>query len=124
MPTTSQRAVGRPTAKWSCQFPGNRILGALPEADLQRLTPHLKSTPLALRQSIFKAERPIKQVCFPDSGVCSVMSVMRSGTIAEVATVGNEGVLGLVLFFGRNVEPTNAIVQVPGPGVSCRQTYS
>jgi CRP-like cAMP-binding protein len=105
-----------PHTKKRFQSPGNRILRALPEADLQRLTPHLTSISLDLRQSVFKAERPIKQVCFPDSGVCSVMSVMRSGAIAEVATVGNEGVLGLVLFFGQNAEPTNAIVQVPGAG--------
>src|SRR5437762_12657861 len=73
------------------QFPQNRILEALPAADLRRLAPELKAIPLEFRQSLYKPEQPIRHVCFPDSGVCSVMAVMRSGMTAEVATVGNEG---------------------------------
>lgn len=94
----------------------NRILSALPSGELRRLTPHLVETPLAFKHSLFKADQPITQVCFPDIGVCSVISVMASGATAEVATIGNEGMTGLALFYGDESEPSESIVQVPGIG--------
>lgn len=98
------------------QYPTNRILAALPAEEFERLAPHLTETPLTFKQSLSKAGRPITYVCFPDSGVCSVMSVMRNGAAAEVGTVGNEGVTGLALFFGDATEPSESIIQVPGRG--------
>src|SRR6266705_762298 len=82
------------------QFPGNRILAALPPDDFARLAPHLTKTTLTYKLSVTKGDQPIKQVCFPDTGVCSVMSVMQAGKTAEVGTVGNEGVTGVALYFG------------------------
>jgi CRP-like cAMP-binding protein len=94
----------------------NRILAALPPKERQRLAPHLTETPLAFKQSLSKADRPITQVYFPDVGVCSVMSVMQSGATAEVGTIGNEGMTGVALFYGDLTEPSESIVQVPGMG--------
>jgi len=84
--------------------------------NFRRLAPHLTEAPLTLKQSLSKADRPIRHVCFPDSGVCSVMSVMQSGKTAEVGTVGNEGVTGLAVFFGDVSEPSESMIQVPGTG--------
>jgi CRP-like cAMP-binding protein len=98
------------------QYPQNRILSALPAEELRRLAPHLTEKPLTFKQSLSKADQPITQVCFPDSGVCSVMSVMRGGAAAEVGTVGNEGVTGLALFYGDASEPSDSLIQVPGKG--------
>jgi CRP-like cAMP-binding protein len=98
------------------QYQKNRILAALPPDEFQRLAPHLAETPLAFKRSVCKPSEPIQQVCFPDSGVCSVMSVMRTGATAEVATVGNEGVTGVALFFGDASEPSESMIQVPGAG--------
>ena len=98
------------------QYPGNRILAALPDNEFRRLAPHLTLVPLTYKLSMSKPGRPIRQVCFPDSGVCSVMSVMQSGAAAEVGTVGNEGVTGLALFFGDASEPSESLIQVPGSG--------
>lgn len=94
----------------------NRILAALPPEELRRLAPRLTATPLTFKQSLSKPDRPIKQVCFPDSGVCSVMSVMHSGAAAEVGTIGNEGITGLALFYGDVTEHSEVMVQVPGAG--------
>jgi len=94
----------------------NRILSALPPDEFQRLAQHLVETPLAFRQRLFKADERITQVCFPDIGVCSVMSVMKTGATAEVGTIGNEGMTGLALFYGDETEPSESIVQVPGMG--------
>jgi CRP-like cAMP-binding protein len=98
------------------QYAQNRILSALPAEDFRRLAPHLTEKPLTFKQSLSKPNRPIPHVCFPDSGVCSVMSVMRSGAAAEVGTVGNEGVTGLALFYGDTSEPSESMIQVPGRG--------
>jgi CRP-like cAMP-binding protein len=98
------------------QFSANRILAALPPEEFQRLAPHLVETPLTFKLSLSKPDQPIRQVCFPDSGVCSVMSIMLSGAAAEVGTVGNEGVTGLALFYGDETEPSESMIQVPGKG--------
>ena len=94
----------------------NRILSALPRAELERLTPHLTRKTLEFKMPLDQPDEPITTVCFPDSGVCSVMAVMRNGASAEVATVGNEGMTGVGLFFGETEEPSQSLVQVPGIG--------
>src|SRR6187399_390241 len=96
------------------QHAKNRILAALPADEMRRLAPHLTETPLTFKLSLSKPNQPITQVCFPDSGVCSVMAVTLSGAAAEVGTVGNEGVTGLALFFGDASESTESLIQVPG----------
>jgi CRP-like cAMP-binding protein len=98
------------------QHPENRILSALPADQMRRLAPHLTETPLTFKRSLCKPGQPITEVCFPDSGVCSVMAVTLSGAAAEVGTVGNEGVTGLALFFGEESESTESLIQVPGSG--------
>jgi CRP-like cAMP-binding protein len=94
----------------------NRILSALPAEEFQRIAPHLIETPLTFKQPLSKADQPITHVCFPDVGVCSLMSVMETGATAEVGTVGNEGMTGLALFYGEATEPSESVVQVPGVG--------
>lgn len=117
MTSTARPATARPAGvSPDFQAGHNRILSALPSDELHRVTPHLVETPLTFKQSLFKAEQPITQVCFPDIGVCSVMSVMESGATAEVGTIGNEGMAGLALFYGDETEPSESIVQVPGVG--------
>jgi CRP-like cAMP-binding protein len=98
------------------QYRENRILMALPPEERARLTPHLRETVLSYKKSLSKPREIIREVCFPDSGVCSVMSVMRNGGSAEIGTVGNEGVTGVALFFGDASEPSESLIQVPGYG--------
>jgi hypothetical protein len=66
--------------------------------------------------SLHEPGRPITAVGFPDSGVWSVLTVTHNGMSAEVATVGNEGMTGIALFFGDITEPSQSLVQVPGAG--------
>jgi CRP-like cAMP-binding protein len=114
--TTPNHRPSAGAAEQSFQACHNRILSALPPEELRRIAPHLQETRLAFKQSLSEPDRPIEQVCFPDIGVCSVMSVMRSGATAEVGTIGNEGMTGLALFYGDVTEPSESIVQVPGVG--------
>ena len=98
------------------QYRENRILAALPKAEFERLAPHLTRSALTYKRSLSRGGEIINDVCFPDSGVCSVMSVMRTGATAEVGTIGNEGVTGVALFFGDASDPSDSLIQVPGSG--------
>jgi CRP-like cAMP-binding protein len=98
------------------QYKANRILAALPPEDFERLAPHLTPTRLTYKRSLSKGNESIKQVCFPDSGVCSVVATTTTGASAEVGTIGNEGVTGVALFFGDTSEPSDSMIQVPGHG--------
>lgn len=96
---------------------GNRLLGLLPQKDYARLRPHLRRVPLAYRQSLYRAHKPVGFVYFIETGVGSLVNTMANGQAAEVGTIGNEGMVGLPLLFGDNRAPTSVYVQVPGVGL-------
>ena len=95
----------------------NRLLGLLPHKDYERLRPHLQRIPLAYRQSLYRAHKPIGFVYFIETGVGSLVNTMANGEAAEVGTIGNEGVVGLPLVLGDDRAPTSVYVQVPGVGL-------
>jgi CRP-like cAMP-binding protein len=99
----------------------NRILGALAAADLDRILPSLESVPLVDGMPIYEPNKPISHVYFPISGVVSMVSEMREGTV-EVGTVGREGMTGLPLVLRAATMPTRAFVQVPGHAYRVRGT--
>jgi hypothetical protein len=97
----------------------NKLLAALPEEDYLRLLPSLKTVPIKLKQVLHKAGENIDTIYFPGGGVCSVTNVMSDGRMVEVATIGNEGVVGITVFLGGSVAVGEAFVQVPdGDGQS------
>jgi CRP-like cAMP-binding protein len=100
----------------------NRLLGLLPPRDYARLRPHLERIPLAYRQSLYRANKPIGFVYFIETGVGSLVNTMANGDAAEVGTIGNEGVVGLPLVLGDNRTPTSVYVQVPGSGLRMKAT--
>ena len=93
---------------------GNRLLSLLPAADLERLLPHMRRLSLARKQILHKAGERIDEVFFPNGGVCSMTTVMSDGRMVEVATIGNEGVVGISAIFGRETANGESLVQVPG----------
>jgi len=93
--------------------PRNRLLASLPAADLRRLRPHLQTIPLSPKQVLLKRGEPIRHVFFPNAGVCSVTAMMKDGAAAEVATVGDEGLIGITALFGGNAMVGESMVQVP-----------
>ena len=93
--------------------PKNRLLAALPDEDFRRILPHLKTVPLAAKQVLLKRGDPIRHVFFPNGGVCSVTAMMKTGAAVEVATVGDEGMVGITAFFGGHAMPGESMVQVP-----------
>ena len=92
----------------------NRLLAALPQEDYQRLLPHLESVPLPLGGTVYEAGRRMHHMFFPTDGIVSLLYVMKDGASAEIAIVGNEGVVGVALFMGSESTPSRAIVQSVG----------
>jgi CRP-like cAMP-binding protein len=91
----------------------NKLLASLPDADYLRLLPALTTVPIKFRQVFHKAGEKIDTVYFPGGGVCSITNVMSDGRMVEVATIGNEGVVGVTAMLGENIAPGEAFVQVP-----------
>lgn len=94
--------------------PGNRLLALLPQQELARLLPRMTRVSMARKQVLHKAGEPIQQIYFPNDGVCSMTTVMSDGRMVEVATIGNEGVVGISAIFGRETANGESLVQVPG----------
>ena len=93
---------------------GNRLLARLPPQEYQRLLPHLQLVPLELKHLLYEARSPIDYAYFPNRGVVSALTVMEDGRAIEVATIGDEGMVGLPLLVGANTTANRLIVQVPG----------
>jgi CRP-like cAMP-binding protein len=92
----------------------NRLLAALPAAEYRRLLPKLESVSLSLKQRVYESLKTIDYVYFPLNGVVSILTFMKDGTAIEIATVGNEGMVGLPVFWGADRTPLVASQQIPG----------
>jgi CRP-like cAMP-binding protein len=92
----------------------NKILAALPREEYERLVPNLETISLSFKQLIYQPNEPIEYVYFINRGVISVLNVMQDGGALEVATVGNEGMVGIPVLLGADQVPAETFVQVPG----------
>jgi CRP-like cAMP-binding protein len=95
----------------------NTLLAALPRAEWDRLLPHLEPVEMPLGQVLYESGRVLSHVYFPVSTIVSLLYVMENGASAEIAVVGNEGVVGIALFMGGGSTPSRAVVQSAGQGV-------
>jgi CRP-like cAMP-binding protein len=91
--------------------PANRLLAALPADDYARLAPTLPNTPLKLKHFLHKAGEAIDQVYFPGGGFVSVVTVLKDGSMVEVATIGREGMLGISAGSDGGLSPAAGMVQ-------------
>ena len=94
----------------------NHLLAALPAAEFDRLSPHLELVPMPLGEALYESGVRLQHVYFPTTAIVSLLYVMESGASAEIAGVGNEGVLGISLFMGGDTTPSSAVVQTAGHG--------
>ncbi len=92
----------------------NALLAALSSADCERLSHDLELVPLALGQVLYESGETMSHAYFPLDCVVSLLYVMKNGESAEIAVVGNEGVIGLALFMGGESTMSRAIVQNAG----------
>jgi CRP-like cAMP-binding protein len=94
----------------------NQLLAALPDDELNRWLPQLELVDLPLGQVVYESGGIEKSVYFPTSAIISLLYVMENGDAAEIAVVGNEGIVGISLFMGGNSTPSRAVVQSAGRG--------
>jgi CRP-like cAMP-binding protein len=92
----------------------NRLLAALPEAELQRWLPHLEYVDMSLGEVLYEAGSTLSHVYFPTTAIVSLLYVMQNGESAEIAVVGNDGVVGISLFMGGDSTPSRALIQSGG----------
>lgn len=94
----------------------NHLLAALPAIELERLSSQLQLVPMLLGEVLHESGGHVHHVYFPTSAILSLHYVMENGASAEVAGVGNEGLLGVSVFMGSNSTPNRALVQTAGHG--------
>ncbi|MDE2079995.1 MAG: Crp/Fnr family transcriptional regulator [Burkholderiales bacterium] len=94
----------------------NKLLAALPPVDWQRLQPLLEWVDMPLGHVMYESGRTISHVYFPVTAIVSLLYVMENGASAEIAVVGNEGIVGISLFMGGESTPSRAVVQSAGEG--------
>jgi CRP-like cAMP-binding protein len=94
----------------------NHLLEALPELDYARIQPMLEYISMPLGQTLYESGEHLQHVYFPTTSIVSLLYVLESGASAEIAVVGNEGVLGISLFMGGETTPSCAVVQSAGYG--------
>jgi CRP-like cAMP-binding protein len=92
----------------------NHLLAALPPADFDLVSAHLELVPMLLGEILYEPGGQLQHAYFPTTSVVSLHYVMESGASAEVAGVGNEGIVGISLFMGGNTTPSTAVVQAAG----------
>ena len=94
----------------------NHLFAALPAEVFERLSPHLELILMPLGQVLYESGGQLQYIYFPTTAIVSLHYVMENGASAEIASVGNEGVLGISLFMGGNTTPGLATVHTGGYG--------
>jgi CRP-like cAMP-binding protein len=92
----------------------NHLLAALPAEVQERLFPHMELVPMPLGKVLYESGDSLRHVYFPTDSIISLLYVMENGSSAEIAGVGNEGMLGISLFMGGESTPNRAMVQCTG----------
>ena len=94
----------------------NHLLAALPAAEFKRIEGDLELVQLRLGEVLYESGCQLHYVYFPTTAIVSILYVLADGASAEIAIVGNEGILGISLFMGGNTTPSRAVVQSAGWG--------
>ena len=94
----------------------NHLLAALPLEEFEPLAAQLELVPMPLGEMLYEPGQQLQYAYFPTTAIVSLHYVTESGASAEIAGVGNEGVVGISLFMGGGTTPSSAVVQTAGHG--------
>ena len=94
----------------------NQLLAALPGDSLREWQSHLEEVDLRLGDVLYESGSTMGYAYFPTSAVISILSDLESGASAEIAVVGNEGVVGISIFMGDGSTSNSAVVLSAGKG--------
>lgn len=98
----------------------NHLLAALTAPERERLRPHLEPVQLLLGDVLYESGATLSHVYFPTTAIISLLYVLENGASAEIAVVGNEGLVGIALFMGGGSTPSRGVVQSAGTGFRLR----
>ncbi|HET7186396.1 MAG TPA: Crp/Fnr family transcriptional regulator [Terriglobales bacterium] len=92
----------------------NRVLAALPKAEIDRLAPYLSPVTLKLRTQLLDGK--VDHAYFLEEGLASVVLSLEDGSTVEVGVIGIDGVVGLPILLGAESMPGETFIQVTGSG--------
>ena len=92
----------------------NHLLAALPAEDFERFGKKLKLVKMPLGEALYESGSRQRAVYFPTTAIVSLLYALANGASAEIAVVGNEGLIGVSLFMGGETTPSRAVVQSAG----------
>jgi CRP-like cAMP-binding protein len=104
-----------PGPKW------NQLLAAMPQADYQRLVAQLEPVQLHIGQPLQEPGASLRNAIFPVSSIISMSHAMRDGATAEIALIGNEGMVGIELIMGGAGARASLVVKSAGWGYRLRE---
>jgi CRP-like cAMP-binding protein len=103
---------------------GNRLLEALPTRERERLNGMFEIEEWGMKERLMEPGQRIHNVYFPLTAVVSLLTTMDEGEGVEIATVGNEGMVGVPVFLGAETLGTRDLVQIQVPGTVLRADAS
>jgi CRP-like cAMP-binding protein len=92
----------------------NQLLNALVESEYDRLLPYLEAIDMPLSHVVYESGGQLRYAYFPTTCIVSLLYVLENGASAEIAVVGNDGMIGVALFMGGGSMPNRAVVQSAG----------
>ena len=93
------------------------MLASLPDSVRKHWLPQLEAVQMPLGEVLYESGVTLSHVYFPTTAIVSLLYVMEDGASAEIAVVGNEGIVGISLFMGGGSTPSRAVVQSAGLGL-------
>ena len=99
----------------------NRLLAALPAEEFERLAPHLELVPMLLGETLYEPGGRQQYVYFPTTAIVSLRYTMESGSSAEIAGVGNEGILGISCSWEATPRPVPPSCRPRATVTGCRE---
>jgi CRP-like cAMP-binding protein len=94
----------------------NRLIAVLPEEDYRRWITQLQAVEMGVGNVLHEQGAAVGHVYFPTTSIVSLLHVLECGASAEIAAVGNEGIVGISAFLGGSSAPNQSVVRSAGRG--------
>jgi CRP-like cAMP-binding protein len=78
---------------------------------------------MLLGEALYEPGVQLEHVYFPTTAIISLLYVTSDGSSAEIAIVGNDGLVGVALFMGGESTPSRAVVQSEGWAYRLKGTF-
>ena len=98
----------------------NHLLASMSQNEWNLLEPDMEEVDLLLNQVLYESGKTPAYMYFPTTAIVSLLYMTENGASSEVAVVGNDGAVGMSLFFSGSNSPNQALVQTAGKGYRMR----